>query len=87
LDFSLFFYGAAATFDYRILENKSYNTQIEQILELECFRTTGWVSNLYLWNIFYCNDDDDRPNTAKFYMRPIGGTTVLYMGQCALKNI
>jgi len=69
MDFGLFFNGAAATFDYRILENKSYNTQIEQILELECFRTTGWVSDLYLWNIFYCNDDDDRPNTAKFYMR------------------
>ena len=47
MDFGLFFNGAAATFDYRISENKSYNTQIEQILELECFRTTGWVSDLY----------------------------------------
>ena len=41
-----------------------------------------WVRN----DIFYCNDDDDRPNTAKFYMRPIGGTTVLYMGHRAIKK-
>ena len=27
MDFGLFFNGAAATFDYRILENKSYNTK------------------------------------------------------------